>query len=83
MDEANEALLKTAASGGTETVTETLIDPKWWFFGLHMEGANIPLLRIAHPRHGNIDMLMTTDSVRTLWTELSRCLQRIDHQAKT
>jgi hypothetical protein len=60
--------------GGVVVAAELAVDPRWRLFGLTFDGKLLPVLRIEHPRHGNIDVLMTVETMRNMHETLGRML---------
>lgn len=40
------------------TIREAVVDPRWSVGNLILNGHEITFLRITHPRHGDIDILL-------------------------
>lgn len=60
--------------GGVVSVREALIDPRWRLFVVTVDGKPLPVLRIEHPRHGDIDCVLTVETIRTMHDTLGRML---------
>ena len=60
--------------GGVVSARELLVDPGWRLFALSVDGKSLPVLRIEHPRHGDIDVLMTVETMRVMHETLGRML---------
>lgn len=53
---------------------ETLIDPRWRMFAINIDGRVLPVLRIEHPRHGNIDCVLPDETLTGMHHALCRII---------
>lgn len=60
--------------GGVVAVREAVIDPRWKLFVVSVDGRQLPVLRIEHPRHGDIDCVMTVETMQKMHETLGRML---------
>jgi hypothetical protein len=60
--------------GGVVAVRELVVDPRWRLFAITIDGKSLPVLRIEHPRHGDIDCTMTVETMRVMHETLGRML---------
>lgn len=60
--------------GGVVSVRELVVDPRWRLFSVTIDGKPLPVLRIEHPRHSDIDCVLTIETMRTMHHTLGQML---------
>ncbi len=57
-------------------VTEAALDPKWKIAPVEWDGSQLLILRIEHPRHGPIDLMLKQASATAMRDTLIRALAK-------
>lgn len=52
------------------TIAEAVIDPRWKVGVVVVNGARLTFIRITHPRHGDVDLILPDESAVGLSTTL-------------